>query len=310
MAQVGWVFLSEQGGQHRVGLYHGDKSGHLAIHCDRRVVQIDFSVKESRKYSFFIEDDLCEISLIKEHGRFSYEFAVNKTVDTPLNQARKLRSKRNRRAMALLIGGLVLALVIIFATVSYYREQETAQRLRAYSMFSQPAAKAEHQLTETGKTAETALLITTEGKYRTIFYGFTTADSLRISGRFAVTYPGTIILPNGFPLSDRDAFTVLYLPTDPAVHLVDFSRPTKSTLENYARQAVEAEQKAHPEKSDHACNCLVAMVLQENGWRALGNIIFQSSAPEDAPQFNQNTYARMLRDERFAPKLQERCWDQ
>jgi hypothetical protein len=94
------------------------------------------------------------------------------------------------------------------------------------------------------------------------------------------------------------------------VHLVDFSRPAKSTLENYARQAVEAEQKAHPEKSDHACNCLVAMVLQENGWRALGNIIFQSSAPEDAPQFNQNTYARMLRDERFAHKLQERCWDQ
>jgi hypothetical protein len=310
MAQVGWVFLSEQGGQHRVGLYHGDKSGHLAIHCDRRVVQIDFSVKETRKYSFFIEDDLCEISLIKEHGRFSYEFSVNKTADTPLNQARKLRGKRNRRAMSILIGGLVVALALIFATVFYYRQKETTQRLSAYSMFSQPAAKAERQLNEQGKTTETELLIVKEGKRRVIFYGFAASDSLRITGHFSVSSDDEIILPNGFPLTDRDAFTVLFLPSDPQVHLVDFSRPSKSTLQNYATLAVAAEQKAHPEKSDHACNCLAAMVLQENGWRALGNMIFQDRAPEDSPVYNKNSYARMLRDEKFAPKLKERCWDQ
>jgi hypothetical protein len=52
------------------------------------------------------------------------------------------------------------------------------------------------------------------------------------------------------------------------------------------------------------------MVLQENGWRALGNMIFQDRAPEDSPVYNKNSYARMLRDEKFAPKLKERCWDQ
>ena len=51
MAQVTWVYLDDYGGRHRVGLYHGDHSGHLMIHINRRVVQIDFSVRESRTYA-------------------------------------------------------------------------------------------------------------------------------------------------------------------------------------------------------------------------------------------------------------------
>ena len=66
MAQIGWVYLDNYGGRHRVGLYHGDQTGHLVIHCNLRVVQIDFSVRDTKRYSFFIEDELCEIDIVKE----------------------------------------------------------------------------------------------------------------------------------------------------------------------------------------------------------------------------------------------------
>ena len=95
MAQLGWVYLDPHGGQHRIGLYHGDKTGHLLIHCNMRVIQVDFSVKESKSYSFFIEDELCELSIHKEHGFYSYEFTTNRKVDTPLNRLRKAEDRRN-----------------------------------------------------------------------------------------------------------------------------------------------------------------------------------------------------------------------
>ncbi|MEY3248417.1 MAG: hypothetical protein RL742_460, partial [Bacteroidota bacterium] len=37
MAQINWVLLDYQDRPHRVGLYHGDQTGHVLIHCEMRV---------------------------------------------------------------------------------------------------------------------------------------------------------------------------------------------------------------------------------------------------------------------------------
>ena len=105
MAQVQWIFLDNNGGRHRVGLYHGDQSGHVMIHCNLMITQVDFSVKESKTYTFFIEDELIEIRVHKEaDGHFSYEFYVNKEAETPLNQARKIENRRTfKQLMALIV---------------------------------------------------------------------------------------------------------------------------------------------------------------------------------------------------------------
>ena len=84
MAQVGWVFLDDFGGRHRVGLYHGERMGHLLFQGDSRILHVDFSAKESRTYSFSLEDELCAVSVV--HGKQPYWSATSQSSRlSPLN---------------------------------------------------------------------------------------------------------------------------------------------------------------------------------------------------------------------------------
>ncbi|MEI6411543.1 MAG: hypothetical protein WCR52_19295 [Bacteroidota bacterium] len=307
MAQVGWVFLSEQGGRHRIGLYHGDRTGHVAIHCNLKIVQIDFSVKESRTYSFFVEDELCEVRLIKEKTGFSYEFAVNKTVDTPLNQARRANERKNRKYMAVTIGALIVLLAGILLAVKFFGKAATADRLSESSMFSEPTEATERRLRTEGKSAETKLLIVREAQHRIVFYGFQTPEGLQVSGKFSVPDTGAIFLPNGFPLNDRDAFELRYLPADPQVHRVNFAQPSQETIASYFKLAVEADHRAHPDQTMNASACLAQLAVREKGWQSLGELISQGLTPEQNPKFNRDSYGRLVRDDAFAHLIRDNC---
>ncbi len=310
MAQLGWVLLDSHGGRHRVGLYHGDNSGHLVIHCNLRVVQIDFSVKESRTYSFFIEDELCELSLQKEpDGRFSYAFLVNKTVDTPRNRDRKADQHRNNRQVGLFIGGFVLVLALLFAGLTWFGRQQREKEMTRTSLFSKLSAENAQQLGAEGRTTTAQLYVVFEGRQRKVFYGFTTTDSAQISGKFAVADTGTILLPNGFPLQDRHTFELRYLPGDPQVHRLDFYQPTRSTMTAYLQLATAAEMRSHPDQSPQHCQCLAMLAAEHQGWAKLADLIFQDQTPVQNERHNQNTYLRLIRDPEFARLVQQECWD-
>ena len=105
-----WIFLDEQGGRHKVGIYHGPGTGNLMIYCNAKIVLIDFLVKKPKTYSFFINEEFCEIVLHEEEDkRFTYEFKINKKVDTPLN---KMRHARELKYMTYTI--ILLALFLLF----------------------------------------------------------------------------------------------------------------------------------------------------------------------------------------------------
>ena len=115
MAQAGWIYADDNGHKHAIGLYHGDKSGHLVIYINQMVMTIDFSVLESRTYTFFVEDELCEIALEKEKDMFTYSFNINKEADTPRNRARAALDTKYQGYMYLMIMGiLVLATVLVY----------------------------------------------------------------------------------------------------------------------------------------------------------------------------------------------------
>jgi len=103
--QQKWTFLDDFGRQHKVGIYHSPSSGNLLIYCNAKIVLIDFLITASKDYSFFIEEELCMIKVEKEEdSSFSYNFSVNKKVDTPLNKLRESREKKY----------LLYSLIIIF----------------------------------------------------------------------------------------------------------------------------------------------------------------------------------------------------
>lgn len=309
MAQVGWVYLDDFGNRNRVGVYHGDKTGHLLIHCNLRIVQVDFSVKESRTYSFFIEDELCEVSVVKEKEGFTYDFQVNKKADTPRNRLRKVEERRNRKHLALFLGGLILLLTVIVIGFQHYGRLQRQKLTGAVSLGSRLTPEYEARMANEGKKAVAQLIVVEEGLQRRIMYGFLTEKNRQVSGLFSAPDTGLIILPNGFPLEDSDAFEVQYLPAEPEIHRVDFFQPTDQTLAAYLQRALEAEQKAHPGVSPGHSLCVAKLTLEKRGWKRLADVIFQSTPPEQNFDHNRDSYLRLIREAEFAQAVERECWD-
>lgn len=310
MAQLGWVLLDSHGGRHRVGLYHGDNSGHLVIHCNLRVVQIDFAVKETRTYSFFIEDELCELSLQKEpDGRFSYAFLVNKTVDTPRNRERKADQNTNNRQVWMFVGGFLVLIAVVFAGLNWYGRQQRRKEMSSTSLFSKLTEENAHRLSLEGQTTTAQLYVVFEGPQRKVFYGFLTTDSTQVSGKFSVADTGAIVLPNGFPLHDHDAFELRYLPADPQVHRLDFYHPTRTTMSTYLQWAAITEARSHPEQSFQHSQCIAMLAAERLGWDKLADLIFQNQTATQNGRHNRDSYLRLVRDPEFAKLVNKECWD-
>ncbi len=311
MAQMNWVFLDDFGGRHRVGLYHGDRTGHVMVHCNMRVVQIDFSVKDTKMYSFFIEDELCELILEKKDGVFGYEFRVNKKVDTPRNRVRRVAEGQVRKYMALLVGGIVLVLALAFFGLRRYGRLQEAKRIASTSVVSKYSPKNMQLLASEGKRTVARLHLVQGEKAgdQKITYTLLAVDSLMEQGDFAVASMNPILLPNGFPFSEGDEFDAIYLPSDPQVHRVEFFQPARTTATTYLRLATQAEQKNNPAVSPEKNICRVLTAAEKMGWLCLANFIFQDKTPEENARNNSESYARLLRDPDHAKEIQAGCWD-
>ena len=85
MPQLSWSVTGHTGHIYRLGLFHGDDTRHVVVHCNDRVVAIDFAVKESKTYSVFLDQELCEVSIDHTGGaNFDYDCRINREVATPL----------------------------------------------------------------------------------------------------------------------------------------------------------------------------------------------------------------------------------
>ena len=81
MAQTQWTYHGPSGRSYHIGLYHGDDSGHVIIYCNNNILTIDFDVRENKSYSFYLERDLCELSLNQEGDGFEYDFQIAQSIE-------------------------------------------------------------------------------------------------------------------------------------------------------------------------------------------------------------------------------------
>lgn len=119
MSQMTWTYIADDGSRHKVGLFHGDNTGHLLVYCNARIVIIDFSVIASKNYSFYINEELCDLTIEENEGKFSYSFKPDQITDTPYNRRRKeyLRAEQKQ----VLLFGLALVLAIILVVYFFFR---------------------------------------------------------------------------------------------------------------------------------------------------------------------------------------------
>lgn len=118
MPQLSWSITGYNGLIYRLGLFHSDEDGHVVVHCNDKVVAIDFNVKESKTYSVFLDQELCEVSIDHTGEKnFDYDCRINREVETPLNQQRnKLKADEERTDQYRVMGvlGLLIVLLLIW----------------------------------------------------------------------------------------------------------------------------------------------------------------------------------------------------
>ena len=75
MSQSLWTYYDPSYGTQTVGVYHGDDSGNLVVFCNNKVVMVDFEVKNTKSYSFYINKCLIELKLKKKEKSFDVDFS-------------------------------------------------------------------------------------------------------------------------------------------------------------------------------------------------------------------------------------------
>lgn len=115
MSQITWTYIDDDGSRHKVGLFHGDNTGHLLVYCNTRIVVIDFGVQTSKNYSFFINEELCDIAVEEKEGKFSYGFRIDQVTDTPRNRGRrKMIRSEVWQSLGIGAGFLVVVLLVVY----------------------------------------------------------------------------------------------------------------------------------------------------------------------------------------------------
>ncbi len=111
-------------------MYHGTSSGHLSIFVNQQIMLIDFGVFDSKSFSFFIEDDLCHIRLVRKKDRMYYYFEIDKEAPTGANQRRRKALKKAWKGTLLFLATLLVA-VFLFALYAqiYKKRQKEAARM-------------------------------------------------------------------------------------------------------------------------------------------------------------------------------------
>ncbi|MEM8907119.1 MAG: hypothetical protein AAGD05_04670 [Bacteroidota bacterium] len=293
MNQFNWTYLADNGKRHHVGLMHGAQSGHLLVHCNSKIILIDFKVLESATYSIFIDEQLCEITIERKGDQFFYGFAINSKADTPRNRQRKKIEKKHMWQSMAFLGTLLLIILAAVLALTRWNGQENWSSLSAeLKKMSQEA------------TARVLIAPADQGNLANYFF---IVDGQSYSTEIEFPENQVTILENGMPLEPGDEFIVSYVPNNPRLNKIDYNRPTSKQLDVYHQRAYQKYLDWQPQSDTSFVQCLVKIAYEQHGIDGLADIYFQKASPEENPIHNANSFGRLTRAVPFQKMLEERC---
>lgn len=279
MAQLGWTVLGSQGRQFKIGLYHGEESGHLVVHCNARILMVDFGVKASKSYSFFLEDELIELKIEQVADGFQYACDLNTEADTPLNRRRQAVEKKHWRW----VGWVALSMVAFVALAIWL--------IRPGGSDQDWQARQERLLSGEGATAKMRLR-EDNGRW---YYSFL-ADDQVMEGRLLSQ---DTFNPFRFSLQDGDEHQIRYLPDHPKQFVIDWAKPTPRQLQRYTERAGQYHQSLHPDLAVRQIRCQLQLAYDLKGLAGLAAFMQQVTPPAQSPDHNRDSYRRLIRSPEF-----------
>lgn len=295
MKHCHWTLVTDEGNPQKIGLLHGQKTGHLMIYCNSKVVTIDFKVRDSKVYSFFVNDELCEIHLIRKDDKMFYEFKINKQADTPRNRVRKKMQKKYWGQTLLFFGGMLILLTGFLLGMKYYSSKNLEQNLEA-TLVSQGV-----------ETIGTVMIdgSQTDSKISYLYI----AENISHSSKLSPERLAKKVSKPFFPLQSGDEFLVEYAPSNPKLSKIFFNKPTSKQVKLYFNRVVNRHKNLNPNLTNSIIKCQVRAAFELKGIDGLADFYHQNSSPEKNPKHNKNTYLRLIRDLPFQKKVERECWD-
>jgi hypothetical protein len=292
LGQFNWTYLGDHGKKFNIGLYHGPRSGHLLIHCNTKIVQVDFGVRESTTYSFFLDEELCEIELERKGDQFFYRFNINKDIDTPRNRARK-KAERKHWNQSLLFFGALIACALAFALWFTSRKFNHADSQKTELLAASGQETVGKVFLDISSTGELKM------QYSFVAHGRSIeSDWQALTSRLS---------PGGMPITSGDEFVVRFAQNRPYVNEIKLDQPSENQLQTYFQQTLNLHQDLHPELPSGRVRCLLSVAYEIKGVSGLADFYFQETSEEENPEHNKNSYLRLIRDIPFQKKSEEKC---
>jgi len=281
MKQFHWNHIDQMGKIHKVGLLHGGRTGHVLIHVNGKISSIDFKVMDTKQYSLFINEELIELNIIRHNDHFEYTMEINEEVKTPLNERRsKERTKMGYQTLAFF--GVLMLIVFAFSIWMVnsdwykYRQKEQIRQLDHIGLFTK------------------AKLFVDGGK--TYKYAFVDRNH-------------NLIKANGsaqtYPLKNGDEYMVRYLPSNPSVNRVFFTKPTEYQIRRAMAEGLQLCKRLDDTKSEGLCNCIVESVAETGGYEGILSYINQGVMPATNSTFNKDTADALVNSETFKQYLKD-----
>jgi hypothetical protein len=283
MAQIDWMVTGNRGSRFRIGLYHGDESGHVLMYCNSRIVTIDFGVLSAKTYTLFLDDELCEVHIEpRPDAGYDYTCSVNTEAATPLNDMRRARKKQERRGMAIFIGFLAIAAVSIglFASMAHGNSAPPPDRVDLAADYGELAEASFYTNPRNGK----------------LYYNYV-VDSRIFRAPASTIDPAD--LP-ALPLAAGDRFALRYDPRQPRVARVLFDQYDAEQAARWRQRLATQYAADHPELSPSQVRChldAAHAIGGDTAYLLLGAETAARRADDNDPRYR--AYWRLVRSPEF-----------
>lgn len=272
---------------------HGAQSGHLVVHCNAKIILIDFKVLENKMYSIFIDDQLCEISIERRDDEFFYGFKINSKADTPRNRQRKKIEKKHMLQSVAFLGTLLVVIIAAIFGLTRWNQQKDWNDISA-------------ELKKMSQEVNARVLIAPEDKGSFANYFFI-VEGQSYSTKTTFPVEQKTILENGMPLEPGDEFVVSYVPNNPRLNKIDYNRPTNKQIQTYHDRTLERYLKFQPNTDSAYAKCLIKIAYEQHGIDGLADIYFQKATPQENPRHNANSFGRLTRAIPFQKMVDDQC---
>ncbi len=281
MKQHNWKYQDQKGKNHFIGLMHGVDSGNLIVHCNSKVIVIDFQILFDKTYSFMLNEDLCTISIKKEEDN-TYKYHLE--VENP-NKVKAVNGKPKEKPKASFLRSNFF--YGIFTLVFF------AGIILLTSYITKNSYEVNHTSIYLNQSDSNYIRYTTQtkdGKFLNV-----------ISLENKKEYLNTPI----FPLENGDEF---YLDlSDKNQPKLDFNRPTRQQINSYKIRAIKVHAKNNPAIHESNVECFINNIYEYGGLKALAHVYHQNTPPSESSSYDAVSYQHFVADQNFKAKVTSLC---